>query len=516
MENSTTPIVRLEDISKRFGGIQAVNHVNLEIYQGEVHGLVGENGAGKSTLMRVLAGFYPDYEGEIFIRGQLERLSTPRQAMSLGIAMVHQELSLVPELTVAENIFLGREQKSRVPGFIDRKRAEVLAKQILSELEADISATEKIAYLSVAKQQLVEIAKGISMRSEVLILDEPTSSLTAPEIEDLFKILWTLKERGTAIVYISHKLSEVFEIADRITVLRDGIKVETKPVSEWGEPSLVKAMVGRELDTFFSCSHPYVPDEVVLEVRDLTRLPHFEAVSFKVHKGEVLGIYGLVGAGRTDLAEAVFGLSTNDSGELYIFGRPVRIRSPRDAVANGIALVPEDRRTLGLISSLDVRKNLSLPILRRLSSWGFVKQKEELELARESVQALEIRVPAIKALVSTLSGGNQQKVVLGKWLNTDPKILILDDPTKGIDVGAKAEIRRIVDDLASEGRAIILISSELPEILGMSDRVLVMREGRIVGEYCRDECNGETLGALAAGLSTGDLNSLNSRQEGGN
>ena len=513
MEDKITPIVRMQNISKRFGGVQAVNHVDLDISQGEVHGLVGENGAGKSTLMRVLAGFYPDYEGEVSIRGQLERLSSPKQAMGMGIAMVHQELSLVPELTVAENIFLGREQKSRVPGFIDRKRAEVLAEQLLSELEAAISSTEKIAYLSVAKQQLVEIAKGISMRSEVLILDEPTSSLTAPEIKDLFKIIRTLKERGTAIVYISHKLSEVFEIADRITVLRDGIKVETKAASQWDESSLVRAMVGRELASLFSSSHSYTPSEAVLEVKGLTQLPHFEDVTFKVYKGEVLGIYGLVGAGRTDLAESIFGLTSSDSGVLDIDGSTVRIRSPRDAIANGIALVPEDRRILGLISSLDVRKNLSLPILRLLSSWGFVKQREELELAKESIETLEIRVPAIKALVSTLSGGNQQKVVLGKWLNTDPEILILDDPTKGIDVGAKAEIRRIVDNLAGEGKAIILISSELPEILGMSDRVLVMREGRIVGEYGRDMCSDEILGALAAGISVDSLNGLNGRQE---
>jgi ABC-type sugar transport system ATPase subunit len=296
-------------------------------------------------------------------------------------------------------------------------------------------------------------------------------------------------------------------------VLRDGIKVETKAASQWDESSLVRAMVGRELASLFSSSHSYAPGEAVLEVKGLTRLPHFEDVTFKVYKGEVLGIYGLVGAGRTDLAESIFGLTASDSGVLYIDGSPVQIRSPRDAIADGIALVPEDRRTLGLISSLDVRKNLSLPILRLLSSWGFVKQKEELELAKESIQTLEIRVPAIKALVSTLSGGNQQKVVLGKWLNTDPEILILDDPTKGIDVGAKAEIRRIVDNLAGEGKAVILISSELPEILGMSDRVLVMREGRIVGEYDRDMCSDEILGALAAGISIGNLNGLNGRQE---
>ena len=500
------PIVRLQGISKRFGGTLAVNHVDLDIYPGEVHGLVGENGAGKSTLMRVLAGFYPDYEGQIVIGGSMARLTNPRQAMGLGIALVHQELSLVPELSVAENIFLGREQPSAVPGFIGRRRAEELAERILLELEAGVSPKARIRQLSIAKQQLVEIAKGVSMESKVLILDEPTSSLTAPEIKDLFKIIRTLKQRGAAIVYISHKLAEVFEIADHITVLRDGVKLETRPTRQWDETGLVRAMVGRELERFFSNTHAYAPTEVALEVSQLGRPPYFTDVSFKVYRSEVLGIYGLIGAGRTELAEAIAGLAPAQSGQIYLAGRPVRIRSPQDAIAHEIALVPEDRRTLGLVSSLDVRTNLSLPILRRLSALGFVKRSEELELVRRKVKELEIRVPSLRALVTALSGGNQQKVVLGKWLSANPKVLILDDPTRGIDVGAKAEIRAIIDRLAGEGRAVILISSELPEIIGMSDRVLVMREGRLVGEFSRAECRDEVLGACAAGVETTALN----------
>ncbi len=495
-----TPIVSLQSITKRFGGTLAVNQVDLEIYPGEVHGLVGENGAGKSTLMRVLAGFFPDYEGQILMNGKLERVTQPRDAMRLGIALVHQELSLVPELTVAENIFLGREFKAHLPGLILNRKAELEARQILSEVEANISPRTKIRNLSIAKQQLVEIAKGISMHSKVLVLDEPSSSLTAPEIKDLFKIIRKLKERGTAIVYISHKLSEVFDIADQITVLRDGNKVDSRPVGEWDEASLVKAMVGRELSHFFSNTHKYDPKEVSLQVEHMTRTPYFRDISFQVFKGEVLGIYGLIGSGRTELAESIIGLDAFDSGSLLIDGKPVEIRSPQDAINHDIALVPEDRRTLGLISSLDVKSNLSLPILNRLSRLGFVKQREEMEVAKQSVDTLEIRVPSLKALVTDLSGGNQQKVVLGKWLNANPKILILDDPTRGIDVGAKAEIRGIVDRLAAEGRAIILISSELPEIIGMSDRVLVMRMGSIVGEFTREQCSDEALGACAAGI----------------
>ncbi len=498
--NEIPPIVKFQGITKKFSGIVALDQVDLQIFPGQVLGLVGENGAGKSTLMRILSGFYPDYEGEVYIQGKLERISTPRDGLALGIALVHQELSLVPELTVAENIFLYREFSSNLPGIIDRRKAEEQAEKILSELEAGISPKTKIRHLSIAKQQLVEIAKGVSMDSKVLILDEPTSSLTAPEIKDLFKIIHKLRDRDTAIVYISHKLSEVFEIADHITVLRDGIKVDSRPACKWDEATLVKAMVGRELSTFFSNTHTYNPTEVTLEVRNLTRLPYFKDISFKVYKGEVLGIYGLVGAGRTELAEAIVGLSPFDSGEIIVKGKPVHIRSPRDAINHDISLVPEDRRTLGLISCLNVKSNLSLPMLNRISPMGFIKRREETEIAEKSVQSLEIRLSSVKTPITSLSGGNQQKVVLGKWLNANPKVLIMDDPTRGIDVGAKAEIRVIIDRLAEEGRAVVLISSELPEIIGMSDRVLVMRMGHIAGEFARDTCTDEILGGCAAGI----------------
>ena len=503
-ESVKIPIVRLQSITKRFGGILALNNVDLDIFPGEVLGLVGENGAGKSTLMRVLAGFFSDYEGQVIIDGKPVRVVNPREARSLGIALVHQELSLVPELTVAENIFLGREFLSQIPGLINRRAVEEESKKILSKVEVGISPHMKISKLSIAKQQLVEIAKGVSTESKVLILDEPTSSLTAPEIRDLFKIIRKLKEQGTAIVYISHKLAEVFEIADQITVLRDGIKVESKLTKDWDETSLCKAMVGRVLSSFFSNNHVYDPKIVALEVKGLTRAPFFKNISFKVYEGEVLGIYGLIGAGRTEVAESIVGLIPFDSGQIKVAEQPVRIRSAKDAIAHSIALVPEDRRSLGLIFAIDVRRNLTLAILPLLSRMGFVKEKEELDIAKKNVDSLEIRVSSLKASITSLSGGNQQKVVLGKWLNANPRVLILDDPTRGIDVGAKAEIRALIDRLAAEGRAIILISSELPEIIGMSDRILVMRMGEIVGEFYRNDCTDEVLGACAAGICIND------------
>jgi len=494
---SPQPVVRMANITKSFTGTDAVRNVDLEFLPGEVHGLVGENGAGKSTLMRVLAGIYPDYTGEIFFNGRPTRIHTPRLARELGIAMVHQELSLVPDLSVAENMFLGREAPSRIPGLINRRQVEKKAGAILAEIEADISPTQRVNQLSVAKQQLVEIAKGISMDSRVLILDEPTSSLTEPEIRDLFRVIRTTKQRGVALIYISHKLAEIFAIADRITVLRDGVRLSSRPIGQWDEADLVKEMVGRALSDFFPRRHKHPQDRPVLEVTNLTQLPHFVDVSFTVHRGEIVGIYGLMGSGRTRLAKAIFGLSRADRGQIRIQGRPVEIRAPSDAIANGVALVPEDRRMLGLVHMLDVRKNLTLPHLRALSNSLFINNREEKQLVRENIAELKIRASSTRLPVSALSGGNQQKVVLGKWLNTHPAVLILDEPTRGIDVGAKAEIRNRIDALAAEGMGILLISSELPEIIGMSDRILVMRERRIAGEFSRHEFSEEIIGSCA-------------------
>ncbi|MBV9490229.1 MAG: sugar ABC transporter ATP-binding protein [Verrucomicrobia bacterium] len=496
-EISRQPILRLDRISKTFAGTDAVRKVDLEFLGGEVHALVGENGAGKSTLMKVLAGIYPDYTGEISFNGQPTRIHSPRLARELGIAMVHQELSLVPDLSVTENIFLGREAPSRIPGLIHRRQMEREAAAILAEIDADVSPTQRVNQLSIAKQQLVEIAKGISMHSQVLILDEPTSSLTEPEIRELFRVIRATQEKGVAVIYISHKLAEVFAIADRITVLRDGVRLSSRPVGQWDEAGLVREMVGRTLSDFFPRTHKHRQDHPVLEVADLTQVPHFAGVSFTVHRGEVVGIYGLIGSGRSRLAKAIFGLSRADGGQVRIQGRPVKVRSPSDAIANGIALVPEDRRILGLVHVLDVRKNLTLSHLEALSNLLFINDREESRLVRENIVGLNIRTPSARIPVSALSGGNQQKVVLGKWLNTKPVVLILDEPTRGIDVGAKAEIRNRIDALATEGVAILLISSELPEVIGMSDRILVMREKRIAGGFSREDFSEEAIGSCA-------------------
>src|SRR5262249_23875799 len=455
-----------------------------------------ENGAGKSTLMRVLAGMYPDYSGEIFLNGRSTKIHSPRLARELGIAMVHQELSLVPDLSVAENMFLGREARSRIPAFINGDKINKQAGLILAEIEADVSPTQRINQLSVAKQQLVEIAKGISMHSQLLILDEPTSSLSELEIRDLFRVIRTTKEKGVAIIYISHKLAEVFAIADRITVLRDGVRLSSRPVGEWNEGDLVREMVGRNLSDFFPRTHKHLQDDPVLEVTNLTQLPHFANVNFRLHRSEVVGLYGLIGSGRTRLAKAIFGLSQPERGQIRILGGPADLGSPSPAIAKGVALVPEDRQILGLVHVLDVRKNLTLPILKKLSNSLFINNEEEKRLVRENIAGLNIRTSA-RVLVSALSGGNQQKVVLAKWLNTNPVVLILDEPTRGIDVGAKAEIRNRIDALAAAGMGILLISSELPEIIGMSDRILVMRDKRIAGEFNRQEFSEEAIGSCA-------------------
>jgi ABC-type sugar transport system ATPase subunit len=484
-------------ISKSFLGTHAVRKVDLDVNGGEVHAIVGENGAGKSTLMRVLAGSYSDYSGDIYVNGAPERIETPRRARELGFALVHQELSLVPELSVAENMFLGREARSKILGFIDRGATERRAAAILQEVEADISPRDRAGSLSLAKQQLVEIAKGISTKPRVLILDEPTSSLTQPEIDDLFRVARSAREKGVAILYISHKLPEIFALADRVTVMRDGRKLSSRPIGEWTEPELVREMVGRSLAEFFPRQHESIEPTPILEVRSLSQDPYFADVSFSIRRGEIVGIYGLIGSGRTRLGKALFGLARAGSGEIRVNGKLRRITAPAHGVKAGIAFVPEDRRVHGLVHVLGVGTNLTLARLEQLCTASFVRRRHEQALVDSNVRNLDIRASSTRTPVSALSGGNQQKVVLGKWLNTEPSLLILDEPTRGIDVGAKAEVRQKIDALAANGMAVLLISSELPEIMGMSDRILVMRNGRIVTEFARSEFTEETIGAAA-------------------
>jgi len=491
-------LVELREISKSFPGTQALSAVDFDVQEGEVHALVGENGAGKSTLMRVLSGFYPDYEGQVRIAGASVHLSSPRQAADLGLALIHQELSLVPEMTVCENIFLGREPGGRA--FIDFRAMRRGAEDLLEQFGVRLPVTAKVSRLSAAERQLVEIAKGLSRSPRVLILDEPTSSLSYRETRELFGLIRSLRERGTSIVYISHKLDEVFTVGDRITVLRDGQKVATRAASEWTEDGVVRAMVGRDLSQLFPKS-ALPREDVLLSVQNLGVEGRFEDVSFEVRCGEIVGLAGLIGAGRSEVAEAIFGLEPADVGVIFVEGYPVKIRTPTDAIRAGIMLVPEDRRLQGLISILSVKHNISLPSLRRLCRLQWIRSKRERIQVGSVASDVGIRTPGLDVEVRTLSGGNQQKVVIAKWLMMSPKILILDEPTRGIDIGAKAEVHALIDKLAGQGAAILLISSELPEILGMSDRVLVMRQGRVVAEFAREQATEEGIMAAASAVT---------------
>jgi rhamnose transport system ATP-binding protein len=493
------PVVGLRAISKSFASTKVVDAVDLDLRRAEVHGLVGENGAGKSTLMRILGGFFPDYVGEISLDGAAVRLVRPRQARTHGIALVHQELSLLPELTVAENILLGREPSARLPGFISRQAIEDKARMHLGFCGIRLDPAAKVDRLSIAERQLVEIVRGVAANPRVLILDEPSSSLTYPETRDLFGIIRRLVARGTAVVYISHKLDEIFALAGWITVLRDGRKVASAATAEWTEPGLVRAMVGRDLSALFPRGKS-TPGKTRLQVSGLARRGWFRNLSFEIRAGEIVGLYGLVGSGRTGLAEALYGLSRADAGSIRIDGRATAAHSPAAALRAGIAMVPEDRRAQGLVPMLSVQENLSLSALPLFSTGGFIQHQRERIAVDRLLKSLLVRATSPAQEVATLSGGNQQKIVLGRALMVGPKVLILDEPTRGIDVVAKAEVHGTIDRLAQQGMAVLLISSELPEILGMCDRILVMRDGDLVGQVARERATEEHLLSLAAGV----------------
>jgi len=444
---------------------------------------VGENGAGKSTLMKVLAGVYEKDGGQILYKGAAVDIPNPRAARDLGISLIHQELNLMPHLTVAQNIFVGREPRRRLRFLLNEKAINAQAEVLLERLNLHLDPRTRVSDLTVAKQQMVEIAKALSFKSEVLIMDEPTAALTETEIEDLFRIIRQLREEGVGVVHISHRLEELQQISDRITVMRDGRYVDTVATRDTSIEQIIRMMVGRAIYE----GAPEVPDllahEVALEVRHLRRGRAVRDVSFTLRRGEILGFAGLVGAGRTEVARAIFGADPIDGGEILIRGRPVRIRTPRDAVRCGIAYLSEDRKRYGLMLGMDVETNIVLATLRRfLRLLGWVNTARTRETALRYVDALRIRTPSIQQRTRNLSGGNQQKVVIGKWLTADTEILIFDEPTRGIDVGAKSEIYRLLGDLAKRGKAIIMISSELPEILRMSHRIIVMCEGRITGQ----------------------------------
>jgi inositol transport system ATP-binding protein len=490
-------VLVMEHISKAFPGVQALSDVQLTVRRGSVHALMGENGAGKSTLMKVLIGMYIPEEGEITFLGKKVKIENTQQALRMGISMIHQELSPEPYMTVAENIFLGREPLGRF-GLIDKKKMIADTRALLERLEIDIDPNTVMRSLSVANTQMVEIAKAISYDSSLIIMDEPTSAITEREVAHLFRIIRTLKDKGVAIIYITHKMDEVFQIADDITVFRDGRHIATVPAEKTDRNSLIAMMVGRELTNLFPKEDAPI-GEVVLAVQGLTRTGIVEDVSFELRRGEILGLAGLMGAGRTEVIEGVFGIKPIDAGEITVKGKRVQIKSPRDAIRHGMALLTEDRKLTGIMGVLSVRDNMMIASLNSYSKGGFLNKRIINETCAKEKMRLELKTPSMDQLIRLLSGGNQQKVLVSRWLLTVPDILILDEPTRGIDVGAKSEIHRLMSKLAQEGKAIIMISSELPEILGMSDRVLVMHEGRVGGVFDRKDATQETIMRAATG-----------------
>lgn len=487
--------LRMEGICKAFPGVQALKDVNLIVLKGEVMALIGENGAGKSTLMKILSGVYQKDSGRIIIEGQNVNIQSPLDSQKLGISVIHQELNLMPNLSIAENIFMGRE-KRRSRFFLDKKETYRESMQLLKMVGLEIDANTMVKDLSIAQRQMVEVAKALSLNSKLIIMDEPTSSLTDREIEILMDIIRNIKDRGVSIIFISHKLSEIFNIADRITVLRDGNTVGTVDAKDCDEEALIQMMIGRELKDIFDKVQGEVGD-TILEVKGLSSGKVLKNISFTLKRGEILGFAGLVGAGRSELMRAIFGIDDFDEGEIYLEGRKVTIKHPLDAIKLGIGFVPEDRKLQGLILGMTVRENITLPSLEKMSSNGFVNIKKEKTVCDEFIKKLLIKTPHQEQKVLNLSGGNQQKVVISKWLAIKPKILILDEPTRGIDVGAKKEIHSLMSRLTREGVTIIMVSSELPEILGMSDRIIVMHNGVITGEMSRSEATQNKILKLA-------------------
>jgi ribose transport system ATP-binding protein len=491
-------LVVMQGIEKQFPGVHALKQCQFELKSGEVHALVGENGAGKSTLMKVLTGVYQKDEGEIRYKGKEIEIPDTRTAQSLGISIIHQELNLMPDLTVSQNIFIGREPRKAFKFFVDEKQLNEQAQVWLNQINLNIDPRTKISELTVAKQQMVEIAKALSFNSEVLIMDEPTAALTNSEIEDLFKIIEKLRKDGVGIVYISHRMEELKRITDRITVMRDGAYINTIQTKDVSIDQIIAMMVGREIYDSSKPQVDHVSDETVLEVKQMNRGSVLKDINFHLKKGEILGFSGLLGAGRTELARAIFGADPFDSGEIYVHGKRAVIKSPYDAVGKGIGYLSEDRKRYGCMVDMDVKANIAISSLKKFKkSAGWMSDEQIVGISEQMVQALKVKTPSINQQVRFLSGGNQQKVVIGKWLTRDCDILIFDEPTRGIDVGAKGEIYKLLNELARQGKSIIMISSELPEILRMSHRILVMCEGRITGELHHENATQEAIMALA-------------------
>lgn len=489
------PVLEMNHISKSFAGIPVLKSVTLEARQGEVHALVGENGAGKSTLMKILMGIHSADGGEVRVHGRKVIFRNPGQAIACGVSMIHQELNPVPDMDVSENLFLGREiRQGKLGGriLVDRQEQRRRTAELLQQFGLSISPRQWMRNLSVAEIQMIEILKAVSISSRVIIMDEPTSAITQWEAERLFRQIDRLREQGVAILYISHKMEEIFRIADRITVLRDGNRIGTFPKSEINRETLIRKMVGREIGEFLPKVEVPI-GEVVLEVRNLSRHGHFDNVSFRLHAGEILGIGGLMGAGRSELAECIFGMTRPTSGEIFIRNRRVCLRHPKEAIRNRMALLTEDRKETGLNLKGTVQENLTLAGIARLARFGLIDNRRESQVADQTILDMKIKAGSRQMPVAALSGGNQQKVVLCKWLYTDPEIILLDEPTRGIDVASKMDIYLLMGELVKAGKALILISSELPELMGLSDRILVLSEGKLAGEMHRSQFSAEAI-----------------------
>ncbi|MEJ8303346.1 sugar ABC transporter ATP-binding protein [Saccharibacillus sacchari] len=489
--------IGMQGIHKAFGTNQVLRGVDFELREGEVHALMGENGAGKSTLMNILVGLHALDEGTITVDGKKTVFANPGEAEKQGITFIHQELNIWPEMTVLENLFIGRELNLPY-GLLDTRKMKRLAREQLQRLSVDLPLSREAGACSVGQQQMIEIAKALMTQAKVIIMDEPTAALTEREIVKLFEVIRALKAEGVSIVYISHRMEEIFAICDRITVMRDGITVDTKDIPATNFDEVVRKMVGRELTERYPKRNPK-PGEVVLEVKNATRRGLFENVSFNVRAGEVVGFSGLMGAGRTEIMRSIFGLDKLDSGEIVLKGKKINIRRPEDAVRHGIGFITEDRKDEGLVLDFSIRENMALPNLFSFTSKGFISSRKEKEFVDTLVKRLQVKTQSAETPAGSLSGGNQQKVVIAKWIGIGPSLLILDEPTRGVDVGAKREIYQLINELTDRGVAIIMVSSELPEVLGMSDRIIVVHEGHIGGELTGSEATQENIMTLATG-----------------
>ena len=492
------PLLVLDRASKSFGAVQALIDGSVVLRAGEAHALVGENGAGKSTLVKILAGVYQPDSGELTVDGRPVAFPGPAASRAAGVSIIYQEPTLFPDLTVAENIFMGR-QPLRSGRRIDRQEMNKAAADVFTRLGVQLDPERQARGLSVADQQIVEIAKALSLDAKVLVMDEPTAALTTVEVARLFEVMRTLRTQGAAVLFISHRLDEIFASCQQVTIMRDGRFVRTAAIADVTVDDIIRSMVGRDLVALFPKT-PTAPGDVVLDVQGLDRDGVFHDISFQVRRGEIVALAGLVGAGRSEVARAIFGIDPRTSGTVLVDGRPLPAGAPLAAMAAGVALVPEDRRQQGLVMDLPIDQNVALASLGRLSKGGLIRRSAERALALEWARRLQLKFGRIRNPVSTLSGGNQQKVVLGKWLARAPKLLIIDEPTRGIDVGTKAEVHRILDGLVADGMAVLMISSELPEVLGMADRILVLHEGRLTAELSRDEADEDAIMRAATGV----------------